>query len=614
MRAVLCVMAALVLVACDQGTGSKTEPTWNGSIGRLVADGEAPEAFEFIRLDGAGPAQGRMTRISVDAAFSSAATRLETLGQPSRMESLHARLVTIGDIEDDDACWLHFEARAVQPQVELGLGRLMIMMRPTGGGEPWLRHSIYVEPVWGPVDMAFEAPGDFNAGEAEVVFGVGTQLQVVDIADISMRCFDDDNGMLARLPRTPFSYGGRDPAAAWRQTAENQIERYRKGDLRIDVTDANGQPVADAEIHIQMSRHGFTFGALIDSKQLMGVVDEDDQDITASYRRNLEELFNTVSFDHDLRWTSWIKPEERKATEEALNWVRSIGLDLRGHGLVSTGNVDLPDELQEKRNDPDVIREAVRKGITATAGELDGRINAWDLVIRQRDNHDLLDLVGWEELPTWFRLVREAAPDAELAISESGILSGDRMVQLATLVGNLVSDDVPIDHIGVQGQFGTQPPPIQVLSDRLDQLASFDLPLVITAFDMATSDQRLQQDFTRDFLTLAFSHPSVEGFVFRRFWDGKGERSDAGEPMYHRDGTISSIGKVYRDLVLGRWWTDVIAQSNAEGELKSRVFQGDYMVSAKKGSLSAMALLTIGPEGAEVNLTLLPEDESERAL
>ncbi|MGI9421041.1 MAG: endo-1,4-beta-xylanase [Geminicoccaceae bacterium] len=609
MRVGFLAAAALVLVACDQVTIAEPEASWTGSIGRLVADGEDPENLEIAHADGTGAEHGRLTRVPVEDADVDVAVRLETLGQPPRMESLQARLVTRADMEADDACWLRFDARAVQPQVELGLGRLSIIVRPTEAGlEPLVHRSIYLEPVWTPIDLAFTVPSGLGAGEAEVVFGFGTQLQVVDVGGVSMRCFQDET-VLDRLPRSRFSYAGREPDAAWRATAEKQIERYRKGDLAIEVTDGSGQPVADAEIHIQMSRHAFTFGTAVDADRLAGT---DDEAATTAYRKTLGELFNTVSIDDRLRWNVWADEAERQTTEEALAWVRSIGLDLRGRGLVPTDSADLPDALQEKRDDPEAIRQAVREGVEATAGSLEERIGAWEVVDRPRERHDLLDLLGWDELGTWFELARSAAPEARLVLNESDILSGDRMAELATLLGGLIGENVPIDHIGVQGHFGAQPPPIQVLSDRFDQLASFDLPLVVTAFDMTTNDRDLHQEFTRDFLTLAFSHPSVEGFVFARFWDDGETRTDSA--MYRSDGTITPIGKVYRDLVLRTWWTDIVAASNAEGELSSRVFQGDYMISARKDDQSAAATLRLGPEGAKVTLTLAVSDEDERAL
>ncbi|MEZ5934200.1 MAG: endo-1,4-beta-xylanase [Alphaproteobacteria bacterium] len=613
MRLGIIAMAALMLAACDQVTLVEPDATWTGSIGRLVVDGVDPEAFAFVHQDDAVPEQGKMTVVEVDGREVGKAARLETLGQPPRMESLQARLVSTADIDADAACWLRFDVRAVQPQIELGLGRLSVIVRRTAAdGDPLIERSLYVEPVWTPIDLIFPVVDGLDAGEAEVVFAVGTQLQVVDVADVSMRCFDDARA-LQRLPPTSFSYAGREPEAAWRATAESQIERYRKGDLTVEVKDSSGQPVADAEIQIQMSRHAFTFGAMIDPARLAGVAPNDEGDGgAAAYRKNLKELFNTVTFTRGLRWSAWADPQQREVTEKALAWVRSLDLDLYGQDLVSTSKADLPPALLVEGVDEDSIREAIRDGVAEAAADLKDQIKAWNVVDKPRDHHDLLDLVGWDELPAWFRLARTAAPEARLVLNESEILAGDRMAELATLVGNLIGEGVPLDRLGVEGRFGAQPPPIQVLSDRLDQLASFDLPLVITAFDMATTDQKLQQDFVRDFLTLAFSHPSVEGFIFGRFFED--EASGPGVALFRSDGTSGPIGSVYRDLVMRNWWTDIVALSNAEGALSSRVFQGEYMISARKDDLSVTTTLNLGAEGAKVTLTLAEQDESERAL
>lgn len=605
-------MTFLALAACDQATTGEPEAAWTGSIGRLVADGQDPAALTFARLDDAGPEHGGMTLISGDDPDAGKAVRLETLGQPPRMESLQARLLTTGDIDAGSVCWLRFETRAVEPQVELGLGRLSIMVRGTRADqEPLVHRSIYLRPAWTPIDVTFEASAAVDAGEAEIVFGVGTQLQVVDLGGVSMRCFADDDAPPG-LSQTSFSYAGREPEASWRATAESQIERYRKGDLSIEVNDESGQPVNDAEIHIQMSRHAFQFGAAIDPTALAGVDDDGNQGKTASYRQNLKELFNTITLESGVGWPAWTDESDRQAIEDALAWGRSLDLDLCGKRLVSSKMADLPPALQERRNEPEAVREAVRAGVEATAGDLAERVDAWNVVDRPREQHDLLDLLGWDEMATWFQVARSAAPNAKLVLNESEILAGDRMAELATLLGNLIADDVPIDRIGVQGQFGAQPPPIQVLSDRLDQLASFGLPLMVTAFDMATADDRLLQDFARDFLTLAFSHPSVEGFVFGQFWEDAD--GPLGAAIYRSDGAISPIGKIYRDLVLQRWWTDIVARSNAEGELSSRVFQGDYMISARKDDQRAAATVSLGPKGAKVTLTLASKEDADRAL
>jgi len=609
MRLVLGAILVLFLITFDQATTTDHDAVWTGSMGRLVVDGRDPSSFAFTQQDGTGGEQGRMSSATVDGVKAGSVLRLETLGLPKRIESLQARIATTSDIDAGSRCWLRFEARASQPQIELNLARLLIGVHPKAvDGEPLLDQTIFLEPSWQPINLAFSAATDFDAGDIEIMFAFGAHMQLIDIKSLSLRCFDDER-MMARLPMTAFSYAGREADAPWRDVALGRIDRYRKGDLTVDVKDSNGEPVTDAEIHIQMSRHAFSFGATIDPVQL---TDGDRDERAGPYRRLLKELFNMVTLDEGLRWADWEKPDKRRAIDDALAWVRSLGLDLRARGLVPTTFSDLPQALQEQGDDPGAMREDLRTVIGAIVSEFDGDVQAWDVVDRPWRHQEVLDLVGWEEVVTWFRLARSAAPNARLALNESDILAGDRMAELGVFLGDVLKDDTPIDRIGMQAQFKTQPPPIQVLNDRLDQLASFDLPLVVTAFDIMTDDPQLQQDFARDFLTLAFSHPSVEGFVFGRFWEDETDTISAF--LYRADGTITPIGDLYRKLVLEDWWTDVVALSNAKGQLVSRVFHGDYTVSARKGSLSSTATLRLGPDGARVELILSDKDDNGRTL
>ena len=47
----------------------------------------------------------------------------------------------------------------------------------------------------------------------------------------------------------------------WTQRAEDGIERYRKGDARLTVTDKEGNPVAYGKVKLNQKSHAFRFGA-----------------------------------------------------------------------------------------------------------------------------------------------------------------------------------------------------------------------------------------------------------------------------------------------------------------------------------------------------------------
>ena len=59
------------------------------------------------------------------------------------------------------------------------------------------------------------------------------------------------------------NYGGIEDSAAWRAQAANNIETLRKGNFGIQVLDAIGKPVPNAELHAKLYRHDFGFGAAL---------------------------------------------------------------------------------------------------------------------------------------------------------------------------------------------------------------------------------------------------------------------------------------------------------------------------------------------------------------
>src|SRR5215216_180336 len=63
---------------------------------------------------------------------------------------------------------------------------------------------------------------------------------------------DDDRPSVAATLPLKLDYKGREANAPWRKEAEARIERSRKADLSLTVTDAAGQPLPDAELSIKL--------------------------------------------------------------------------------------------------------------------------------------------------------------------------------------------------------------------------------------------------------------------------------------------------------------------------------------------------------------------------
>jgi hypothetical protein len=110
----------------------------------------------------------------------------------------------------------------------------------------------------------------------------------------------------------------------------------------------------------------------------------------------------------------------------------------------------------------------------------------------------------------------------------------------------------------------------------LDRFGKLGKPIWVTEYDNEVTDEEVAAKFTRDFYTVMFSHPSVEGVVMWGFWDGAHWKNSA--PLYRRNWTLKPAGEAFRELVQKTWRTDVSGKTDADGRFGTRGFYGEYEI------------------------------------
>jgi hypothetical protein len=83
--------------------------------------------------------------------------------------------------------------------------------------------------------------------------------------------------------------------------------------------------------------------------------------------------------------------------------------------------------------------------------------------------------------------------------------------------------------------------------------------LVCSSVRADTHDEEAQAAYTRDFLTVCFSHPRVTGFNMWGFWEGD-QWLPAGA-FYRKDWSPKPNGKVLEELLTRTWWTDCCCEN-----------------------------------------------------
>ena len=384
--------------------------------------------------------------------------------------------------------------------------------------------------------------------------------------------------------RAQGTYEGRDPAAAWRAPALARIEQIRKGDFTLRVVDAAGQPIAGAIVSVAQQRHAFPFGSALQMARI--VQDSADNRI---YRQKVAALFNAGTTENDLKWPPWIgewgASFGRTQTLAGLRWLRDRGLVMRGHNFVwpswnaSTNNLPLAISSLRGTARQGEVPQLVVDHITEQAGATRDLINEWDVQNEPFDNHDLMDVFGATIQVDWFKGARAALPTAALYLNDYNIEDQTRNTAHIQVFENTVrylqQNGAPLTGLGLQSHIsGTAFTGLTNYVATLDRYAAFGLTMRITEFDVNTTDLTLQADYTRDFLTASFSHPSVVGFQFWGFWESAHWRPDAA--LYRANWTEKPNGAAYRDLVFNQWWTRASVTTDGQGMARSRGFYGDY--------------------------------------
>jgi GH35 family endo-1,4-beta-xylanase len=427
---------------------------------------------------------------------------------------------------------------------------------------------------------------------------MGQQVQTFEIAGVEIRHYGP--GVQAGDTGLDLRYEGAAEDASWRAAAAERIERIRKADLRVRVVDAEGRPVEGAKILARMTKHEFCFGTAIAAEQLLGTSADSDR-----YRRAFLDLFNCAVFENDLKWPSWERNRQRAL--DGLRWMRDHGIArVRGHNLVWPSWRYLPADLPGLAVTPDALRKRINDHIVEIVNVTRGWVTEWDVINEPYNNRDLQSVLGDEEMARWFQTARREDPYASMYMNDYSILSaggGDFLHRnhYFNTISFLREKGAVVDGIGMQGHFSAPTPPELMLS-ILDRFSVFGVPITITEFDYNSKDAALQAQFTRDLMTVLFSHPAVDGFLMWGFWEGRHWLPDGA--MIRRDWSTKPNYDVYRQLVFSDWRTAAEGESDAEGAWTVRGFRGEYEIEAFHGDRKQTVSAALPAAGAEIVVKL----------
>lgn len=528
------------------------------------------------------------------------AYRAESPGRGKYSYDVEAKLKTSAPVKKGDVVLARFLARAPVARQETGEGSLgFAFQRAVAPHEKSIELDVSVGPEWSLFEIPFTVANDFAAGQAVVALSFGNLPQTVEITQLEVHNFSS-RARLDQLPKTRFTYLGREADAPWRAAALERIEQIRTAPLSIRVTDAAGQPLVGARVEARLIQPEFIFGSEVDDTLI--VADTPD---AARYRASIVELFDTVVLGNGLKWPTWSSGSRRQAVaRRALDWISEQSLRQKGHNLLWPSWQFSPREQRAIPDLPAALPKLITAHITEMMKVTKGRVYAWDVVNEPLHERDYFDHIPESAMADWFKLARSLDPDVQLFINEYSMLndalSPGTIARLRALLATLRTAGAPIDGIGIQGHISQQPRAPELVLADLDLIAAEGLPIQITEFDINTRDEALQADYTRDFLIACYSHPAVTGFIMWGFWESR-HWKPAGA-MIRPDWSEKPNAAVWRDLVLDKWKTRVDATTPVTGSVAARGHLGRYRVTVTHQGVINRQDLTLTRAGADVTV------------
>lgn len=377
--------------------------------------------------------------------------------------------------------------------------------------------------------------------------------------------------------------------------ANDGIEKYRKSDVTLTVLDKKGRPVKDANVEIRQASHLFHFGCYVKLDDLRA-------ENTAAYELYLSKLFN-----YAVVGTYWDFIEGEPGRE---NWAwfdretelaKSLGMRVGAAPILwGTKKYGTPKWLPRER---DQLKNVIGKRVAGSIGRGGAKADDWEVVnepLAHEQDH-FARYAGSDYIDSAFRLARETDPKKRLMINEYGVFGSlaahhynrDRYFEL---LGRLLDNGVPIDVIGIQAHSNGEWFEPANVAEQLQRYAKLGKPIQITEFSAQTRDLRakgrampilgtyrdgvwddeLQASFYREFYTIAFGTPEVEGIVT---WGLDDERAWLpGVGLIDRNNLPKPAFRALDSLINREWRTIVSAKTDANGQVNFRGFYGGYNI------------------------------------
>ncbi|ARV14849.1 endo-1,4-beta-xylanase [Polaribacter sp. SA4-12] len=508
---------------------------------------------------------------------SNAQFEIETITQPQFIYKsatsipIHKQSVKLGRV-----FLLSFSAKTTKSSLETGEAKINLLFKQSESYKNNIVSTQSISSKWQQYYIPFQSDINIDQNNLGIVLHYGFKPQAFLIKDIKFELFAEGTKFEA-LPKTEIVYKGMEPDAKWRKEANARIEKNRKSDFKIQFQ-KKGKAITDKTISIKLIKHNFPFGAAINAK-----------DVVANNEKykNFKKAFDLAVFENDLKIKSLRWKKKKDQLIEAISILKNDNVTIKGHVLIWPGFNYLTPEIKENKDNPEKVTNLIEDHVTNLLKLTKDKISHWDVVNEAYTNRDLQQITGSEAiLYNGFKATKELQPIAKCFINEYGIISkGGLDTKKQEWYYNFIkridkNTGGLVDGIGIQSHIGSDLTPPEKVLEILDYYGTLNIKISISEFTMDIQEPVIREQYTRDFMIAAFSHPNVSEFLFWGYVEDDRKKVD----IYKKDFTIGAMGKAYFSLINDVWKTDFIGKTNDKGTILGNGFYGTYEYSFVDGS------------------------------
>jgi endo-1,4-beta-xylanase len=591
---------------------------WMMVLAGMIAAGQArgevlgvqkiPEGGKVIARSGDDPLKSAMQVGDAEHAVFSAvktlgeafasAVRVQTLKQPETIYAIQLVYNSAEPVKKGDVLLACFTARGTGT-----MGREARIEALVGKSAPdwdiFASQMMSMRPDWQRFYLSCNAANDYEPGKVYISLRMGLDPQTVEIADAQLINFGQVR-KAAELPRTRVTYEGRSADAYWRKAAAERIEKFRKGDLKVRVLNADGTPAAGVAVEVKMVRQAFPFAAAV-SADMIARQKGPDAD---RYRQMVDQMFTHVTMEWEACQLPW--EQDRSVALAAFQWLKEHGKTVHGcHILWPDPNSGVPKDIVALKGNPEAMRKRLLGHIDEKLNACKGLASEWNALNELYTNRLFEETLGKQFIVEVFGRAKQIDPSLRLDINDYGDIanaSNPHIEGYLDWIRYLKEKQTLVDVVGLQCHFGQFLRSPEECYGLLNRFAEFGYPLHVTELDINTTDEAAQTDYTRDILTLLYSHPAVEKITLWGFWEGRHWLPRAA--LWRTDWSIKPNGQAWKDLVFTIWRTQATLTTDWQGSAGVRAFTGDYEVTAMRDGKPVTGQATVTPAGGMLELRL----------